>query len=337
LPTGLPATSSQQVTIHGIVFTKETGQDHGAGQIYDWTNYYTVKGNVCASMGFVLHSGALGAFPTSIVQFNFDAESAVFTDIMSTFTWVSSASTGQYAVIGLGANDELAIRSGAGVNYPLVASMAFDTNNVTRTGASATVGSDTWWEVRKPATDVTGWANALYLTEYVPPTNFCADARVTTLLTNLGNTLKNSNGAALAALVSPRHGVNIRLASFYAPNTINFSKTSVAGIFTDTTLYNWGSAPCSDQIPGSTFKDEVQPKMLEVYNSPGLQTSCNDLSKVGTVAQPWPKEYTNINFYSLYKPGTPGIEDDWRTLLVGTEFVDSQPYVFALYNYQWSC
>ena len=54
------------------------------------------------------------------------------------------------------------------------------------------------------------------------------------------------------------------------------------------------------------------------------------------LAQPWPKEYANINFYSLHKPSAPGFED-WRTLLVGTEYVNGQPYVFALYNYQWSC
>ena len=60
------------------------------GQIRDWTLYYTVKGNACIAMGFVLHSGNLGAFPTSVVQFNFDAESAVFAQMMSTFAFLGS-------------------------------------------------------------------------------------------------------------------------------------------------------------------------------------------------------------------------------------------------------
>src|SRR5258706_1705264 len=130
---------SQQVTFNGITFTKQSGVDQGAGQIREWTLYYTVKGNACIAMGFVLHSGTLGAFPTEIVQFNFDAESAVFAEMMSTFTWLSSASTGSYSVVGV--TDTLNVRSKAGADSPLVASLAYNANNVIRTGASSTVGS----------------------------------------------------------------------------------------------------------------------------------------------------------------------------------------------------
>ncbi len=79
----------QPVTFNGIAFTKETGQDRGAGQIRDWTNYYTVRGTTCISMGFVLHSGMIGAFPTPIVEFDSAAESAVIGEIMSTFGWLA--------------------------------------------------------------------------------------------------------------------------------------------------------------------------------------------------------------------------------------------------------
>ncbi len=325
---------SQPVTFNGITFNKETGVDVGAGQRREWTLYYTVKDNICVAMGFVLHSGSLGALPTEIVEFDLEAESAVFAQMMSTFTWLSTGSTIPYAVVNV--TDTLNVRSAAGTTNPIVAYLGYNANNIARTGASATVSSVEWWQIFNPG-EGTGWVNAPNLTEYVTSANFCSDSKVNTLLTNLGNALKNSDGAAFAALVSPRHGVNIRLASFYAPTTINFTKTQAASIFTDATLYNWGSAPCSDQIPGSTFNGEVRSKMLDIYNSPELQLSCNDLSKVGTMlAQPWPKEYANINFYSLHKPSAPGFED-WRTLLVGTEYVNGQPYVFALYNYQWSC
>jgi uncharacterized protein YraI len=333
LPVGPGA--SQPVTFNGITFNKSTGVDVGAGQIREWTLYYTVKANTCIAMGFVLHSTDPGNFSTPPPVFNQDAESAVFSEMMSTFTFLSTGSTNSYAVIGVSGTDTLNVRSAAGANNPLVASLAYNAVNITRTGASSTVSGVEWWEIQKSGGG-TGWVNAFYLTEYVPSTNFCADSKVTTLLTNVGNALRNSDGAAFAALVSPRHGVNIRLASYFAPTTINFTKTSAAGIFTDTTRYNWGSAPCSDQIPGSTFAGEVLPKMLDVYNSPSLQTSCNDLTKVGTIAQPWPSEYTNINFYSLHKPSAPGTED-WRTLLVGIEYMDGRPSMFALYNYQWSC
>ncbi len=328
LPIGPGA--SQPVSFNGIAFNKSTGQDQGAGQIRQWIIYYTLKGNACIAMGFVLHSGTLGAFPTSIVQFNFETESAVLTQIMSTFTWSSSASTGSYAVMGVGANDVLNMHSGAGVNYPVVDSIAFDANNVMRTGASTTVGSDIWWEVQKPSGGSIGWVNAFYLTEYVSPALFCSDPRVTSLLTNLGNALQNSNGAAFAALINSKHGLDIRLAKNNPP--VNFTKTVAASIFTSTTTYDWGSAPGSGSTVTGTFKDVIQPKLLEVYNSSYVWT-CNDLTRTGPITDPWP--YRAVNFYSLYKPGTPGVELDWRDILAGIEYVSGQPYLFALVNYQW--
>ena len=80
---------SVPVVFNGITFNKSTGEDVGAGQFRDWTNYYTLRGTTCISMGFVLHSGNIGAFPTPIAQFDFEAESAVFNQIMSTFRWLS--------------------------------------------------------------------------------------------------------------------------------------------------------------------------------------------------------------------------------------------------------
>jgi hypothetical protein len=87
LTTEHPPATSQQVTINGIVFTRQTGTDQGMSQLYQWTNYFTVKANVCVSMGFLLHSAVIGVVPTDTPPFNFDAESAVFAQIMSTFAW----------------------------------------------------------------------------------------------------------------------------------------------------------------------------------------------------------------------------------------------------------
>ncbi|MBE3037249.1 MAG: hypothetical protein IMZ62_00315, partial [Chloroflexi bacterium] len=46
-------------------------------------------------------------------------------------------------------------------------------------------------------------------------------------------------------------------------------------------------------------------------------------------------EYANVNFYTVYKPGTPGVDLDFRYWLVGVEFVQGQPYVFALIHFAW--
>jgi len=49
----------------------------------------------------------------------------------------------------------------------------------------------------------------------------------------------------------------------------------------------------------------------------------------------WPKPYANVNFYSIYKPGPAGNENSWRTLLVGVEYVQNQPYIFSVTQLQW--
>jgi len=81
--------TSQPVTINGIQFVKESGQDAGAGQIYDWVAYSTTKGTACISMSFVLHSTNPSNYPVPPPVYNKDAESAVFTDIISTFGWTT--------------------------------------------------------------------------------------------------------------------------------------------------------------------------------------------------------------------------------------------------------
>ncbi|HCB01753.1 MAG TPA: hypothetical protein DEP19_05165 [Anaerolineae bacterium] len=52
--------------------------------------------------------------------------------------------------------------------------------------------------------------------------------------------------------------------------------------------------------------------------------------------QPVPAEYTNINFYTIYKPGTEQYGGlDWRAWIVGVEYVGGKPTLFALIHFQW--
>jgi hypothetical protein len=84
-PTSSPGSTSENVTINGTPFLKETGSEGAAGNIYDWTGYSTLKGTDCISLNFILHSNPPGLFPTPPPVFDMAAESAVFATIMSTF------------------------------------------------------------------------------------------------------------------------------------------------------------------------------------------------------------------------------------------------------------
>ena len=134
----------------------------------------------------------------------------------------------------------------------------------------------------------------------------------------------------MAALVSPTHGVNVRLWA-HSPDT-NFSTTTAQNVFSSTDAYNWGGGPSGIPDVGS-FKDIIQPKLLEVLNAPNMETYCDNLTKVFNISNPWP--YQNIHYYNLYKPATSSNSLDFRTWLIGFEYINNQPYLYAMVSIVW--
>ena len=240
--------------------------------------------------------------------------------------------SGPYGVILVSPGDVLNIRTGAGAGYPVSGSFAATATNVMRSGPSSMVGSDLWVQVQNPGGG-TGWVNAQFLTEYVAPDTFCSDSRVNAMITNFGAALSTSNGGLLSVLVSPAHGVTILLWRFGIPHT--FKQADARWVFESTYQHNWGAAPAMGLDTIGSFHDKVLPFLQEVL-IPGSTTTCNSL---GNAAQygtnPWPLEYTNVNFYTVLKPGTPGVDTDFRYWLVGVEYYNGQPFVFALIHYAW--
>ncbi len=325
----------QTVVLNGIAFLKQTGRDQGAGQIRDVVTYATVKANTCLTLTFVLHSGNPGNYDPPVPEFDMAAESAVFEQMLSTFTWLTPtpvpATMGPYAVFLRGTNDPLPIYSSAGDNNAVVGSLPATTITVMRTGASTQVAGQTWVEVQNPSSG-TGWVNADYLTEYVSPDAFCGDSRVVPLVQQFMQSAQQSNGTLLSSLVSPLHGVDIRLWS-YQP-AVNFSASQASGIYQNAQSYNWGTGPSGTNDVG-TFTTVVQPTLLDVMDNSGLQLRCNDASLLGPVPNRWPGDYNGTNFYALYKPGTPGVDIDFAIWLVGFEYINGQPYLLGLMRYVW--
>jgi hypothetical protein len=245
------------------------------------------------------------------------------------------APSGPYGVIRVVPGDVLNIRSAAGVGSSVIGSFAATATSVMRTGPSASVGDAQWVQVQAPGGG-TGWVNAAYLTEYVIPATFCSDARVNTLVTNFANAILTSNGSSLSFLVSPAQGMTIRL--WRNGNAVVFDQAHAQWIFTSTYAHNWGAAPGSGLDTIGAIHLDVLPKWLDVFNapSPGYTLSCNVPQTGGaSYDTSWPAIYTNVNFYSLYKPGPVGNENSWRTLLIGVEYVQGTPYIFSVTQLEW--
>jgi photosystem II stability/assembly factor-like uncharacterized protein len=243
-------------------------------------------------------------------------------------TATPSALIGPYAVVRVASYDVLNIRSGAGVSQPVVGSFPPDAMDVMRTGPAVMVDGSEWVEVQNP-TGGTGWVNSFHLTEYVTHDAFCADARIAPLIEQLKGSMNQSNGDVFAALVSPKHGVDVRLWA-YQP-AVNFTQATAGNVFTSPQVYNWGSGPRGEPDFG-TFAEIIQPRMLDTLNAPDMETYCDNLTKVYPLATPWP--HPNIRFYNLYKPAV-GEEFNFRTWLIGFEYINNQPYLYGMVNIVW--
>jgi hypothetical protein len=228
------------------------------------------------------------------------------------------------------ANDVLNIRSAAGISNPVVGSFEYTETSVTRSGPTSMVGSDLWYQVQKPGGG-TGWVNSYYLTEYVTPSTFCTDTRHQGLFDQLKQAVNNSDGASFASLVSPTHGVDVRL-WIYHP-AIHYTRTGAAGAFTSTVSQNWGAGPSGNDTVG-TFAEIIQPDLKTVLNAP-YEQYCNNPKVASNFGEPWPGPYTNFNYYSLFKPGTPGVDLDYRQWMVGIDYVRGQPYISVLIRVVW--
>ena len=255
---------------------------------------------------------------------------------LPTFTPLSQPTPGgsseTYAVINVLGDDLLNIRSGPGVENAVVGTLEPAKSGITRTGRSSSVGEDTWVEIRN--LDRTGWVNADFLTEQVNPSTFCGDARVTTLIENLASAVKATNDDILASLIHARHGLDARLWRY--GTVANYSLEEASWIFESEYEVDWGPAPGSGEDTLQTFSEALLPYLKEVFST-NYELHCNDTLNLANFSlEPWPPEYANINFYTVYKPGTEQYGGlDWRAWTVGVEYVEGTPYLFSLIHYQW--
>jgi len=81
--------TSEIITINGLTFIKETGQDATAGHINKWTAYSTNRNGVCVSLDFVMRIADPGNFATPPALVDEAAESAVFSQIVATYAWLT--------------------------------------------------------------------------------------------------------------------------------------------------------------------------------------------------------------------------------------------------------
>ncbi len=136
--------TSETITINGISFLKQTGEDAGAGNLYQWVAYSTSRENDCVSLDFILHSLNPGNFETPPPVFDYAGEAAVFSQIVSTFEWLELQLDGTL--------------SGQVIASKIVTVTLYDPNGTAVTSTSA--NPDGTFSLSAPAWDYTAVATA---------------------------------------------------------------------------------------------------------------------------------------------------------------------------------
>jgi hypothetical protein len=114
---------------------------------------------------------------------------------------------------------------------------------------------------------------------------------------------------------------------------VNYDQEHAKFLFETTFEVDWGSEPGSGAERTGSFHDVIVPDLKKVLDQ-SYTLHCNELKYGGASYEVrWPYEK---GFYSVYFPGTAANGNmDWRTWVVGIEYVNGKPYIYALEQFFW--
>lgn len=163
------------------------------------------------------------------------------------------------------------------------------------------------------------------------PATICNDPQVTALIDSFKKAILTSDGPLLSSLVSPSRGMDV--AYFRDGTVITYKPEHAKFLFETTFEVDWGAEPGSGAMKRGSFHDVVVPELVKIFNQP-YTLHCNELKHGGaTYELTWPYQ---SEFYSIYFPGTQANGNmDWHTWVMGIEYINGKPYVYALMQFFW--
>lgn len=158
----------------------------------------------------------------------------------------------------------------------------------------------------------------------------CTDPKVASLLDSFKRSILTADGPLLGSLISPK-GVETRY--FRNGNIITYTPYQAGFLFETTYQAQWGSDPASGQEKTGSFHDVVVPELVKIFDQT-YTLHCNEIHHGGasySIIWPYSKD-----FYSIYFEGTEANGYmDWHTWVVGIEYAESNPRIYALMQFYW--
>ena len=240
--------------------------------------------------------------------------------------------SGHYAVVWVTSDQPLIARNPAGLSGAAVGELAYDQRELELTGASTRLGSSNWVEILLPSGGA-GWVNSWNTTEDVASQDFCNDQRILLVIDTFSQAAGERNGQKLLEVSNPERGLILRH-NWWNPEIV-FPVDSLTNIYQDLTEIDWGVQSGSEFPIQGSFQDIIAPQLEDVFSN-SMELNCNTIQTGNTTREiVWPDEYINLNFYSVYRPVPDGGSDfDWRTWVMGFEYIDGQPYLTLLIHFR---
>lgn len=160
--------------------------------------------------------------------------------------------------------------------------------------------------------------------------NFCSDQAVISLIDSLKTSMLSADGVLLSSLVAP-NGMEVRY--FRDGNAVTYTPSQAGFLFETTFEANWGNDPASGIEKQGSFQDVIVPELVKIFNQP-YTLHCNEIRHGGAtyeVSWPYKKDFYSIHFIGTEQNGYL----DWHTWVVGVEYSNNKPYIYALMNFFW--
>jgi len=160
---------------------------------------------------------------------------------------------------------------------------------------------------------------------------YCTDTQVTAVIDSLKTSMLTENGTLLSSRVNPNTGMDVRF--FRTGNVLTYSQLQAKYLFITTYQADWGAHPASGENVIGAFHEVVVPELVKVFKQPYV-LYCNELKHGGATYQPgW--DYDG-NFYVVYFPGTKEFGNlDWHSWVIGIDYVNGKPYIYAMTQFFW--
>jgi hypothetical protein len=246
---------------------------------------------------------------------------------------------GDFAVVAVASDDVLNVRARPGVAHAIVGTIPYHGLDVeVHAGDQQVDGS--WW-VPVQYEEVSGWVNSRYLARQVGWLNEAVAARAAQAVM----ALRARDLQTLSGLVHPEKGVRFSPYTFvravpgpHGEQDLVFSAGQIPGLWSDPTVYHWGTVEGSGDPINLTFAGYFDEFVYDVdFARPdvvGFDQAIGMSSTINNIAEVYPDGVTVEYHFEGFQEQYAGY--DWRSLRLVLEQAGSTWYLVGIVHDEWT-